>query len=501
MTLNLSILAVVAIYLAVVLSKSLPRHPKGLANLFFAEMWERFSYYGMRALLVLYMTKGLLYPDKAAAGVYAAYGALVYATPLLGGILADRLLGNRRAVLLGGSLMALGHFVLAIEHPVAFYSALALLILGNGFFKPNMSSLVGSLYEADDPRRDSGFTLFYMGVNTGALAAPLICGYIGETFGWHFGFGLAGVGMVVGILVFHTGARQFGERGLAPDEEGLKRRNLHLIVPLLALACVPLVALLVKHNSVMEFLVPAVAGSGLLYMVYTALRCEPTERDRLLALIGFFAFNVLFWAFFEQAGSSLTLFTDRNVERHFAGQEIPASVFQSVNPIFIVLFGPVFASLWVKLNRVNLNPRTPVKFSLALMQLGLGFGILVWGAKSASAEGMVPMGFLLGAYLFQTTGELCLSPVGLSMVTKLAPKRIVAFSIGFWYLATSVAHHLAGAIAKMTDTGLDPKTLTALQTLPVYAHVFGTIASVSFLAALVLLGISPILRRLMHGVH
>ena len=509
---NIAFLGCVGIYLGFVLWTNLPHQPKGLAKLFFAEMWERFSFYGMRALLILYLTAqvqngGMAYNDKDASKVYAAYGSLVYATPLIGGIIADRLLGNRRAIFLGGTLMALGHFVLALPGEIAFYCALALLILGNGFFKPNISSLVGKLYEENDPRRDAGFTLFYMGVNTGAMMAPLLCGHIGETYGWHYGFGLAGIGMVVGLVVFVLGSDVFGDRGLAPNEERLHGKSAlgisnHHLVWTLAFLAVPAIAWMVKHNHILEVLVPGVILGGMGYMLFTAMQCEQVERERLFTLMGLFFFSVLFWAFFEQAGSSISLFTKRNVDRHLFGKEMATSAFQSVNALMIVVLGPLFVAMWARLAKVNLDPATPLKFALALAQVGLGFGVLVLGARSASAEGLVSVWFLLGAYLLHTTGELCLSPVGLSMVTKLAPQRIVGFAVGFWYLASSLAHHVGGVIAALM--AVDPSkaaSATPVETLPVYSGVFGTIAMVAIGASVFLFLISPVLRRWMHGVR
>lgn len=487
------LILIVAFYLGCVLWVNLPKQPRGLAKLFFAEMWERFSFYGMRALLVLYMTKHLEWRQEDAAGVYAAYGALVYSTPLLGGIVADRILGNRRAVMLGGTLMAIGHFVLAIEHPIAFYGALALLIVGNGFFKPNISGMVGKLYEQGDPRRDSGFTLFYMGVNTGAFLAPLTCGYLGENWGWHYGFGLAGIGMVLGLLVFSIGAQaQLGDVGLPADQE--KAERLTIPVWLGAFCILPIFAGLVWKNQMLEGLVPLVAVAGLGYMFYIASQCEKVERDRLHALIGFFFFSVMFWMFFEQAGSSLTLFTDKNVDRH----GVPASEFQSVNALMIIALGPVFTWLWTFLAKKHLNPPTPLKFSLALIQVGLGFAMAVVGAKFASDAGLVGVSWLLLLYLFHTMGELCISPVGLSLVTKLAPARIVSFTLGFWYLATSVAHFLGGLVAKSAAISA---SASAQEALVNYTRVFTQVTAVSVGAGLLLIFAMPKLRKLMHGVH
>lgn len=437
------------------------KQPPQLYMLFFAEMWERFSFYGMRALLILYMTKVFLFSDEAAYGVYAAYGALVYATPFIGGLLADKLLGYRKAVTLGAVLMALGHFAMAgpdIFHDniflrdVFFYSALAFLIVGNGFFKPNISSIVGGLYDEGDPRRDSGFTIFYMGVNLGAFLAPLLCGTIGEMVGWAYGFGLAGVGMLAGLLVFWRGQNSLEDNGTPPNTELLKKRYLGLslenLVYLLSFLVVPLFALLVYKNDITEWALYIFGPFVLGYLLYIALSSEKVERERMYVILVLIVFSTMFWAFFEQAGSSITLFTDRNVDRMGA----PTSIFQSVNPLFILLFAPLFSALWTNLAGRNKDLSIPTKFALGIFQLGLGFGVFVIGAMLAGDDGMVGLLFLLLGYLLHTTGELCLSPVGLSMVTKLSPKRVVAMVMGAWFLSSAFAHNVGGAIASLTST-------------------------------------------------
>ncbi|MBI4125220.1 MAG: peptide MFS transporter [Deltaproteobacteria bacterium] len=477
-------------------------HPRGLYILFFSELWERFSFYGMRALLVLYMTKQLLYADSRAYGIYGAYGALVYAFPVIGGLLADRLLGYRRAIILGGVLMALGHFMMAVPHEIAFYCALALLCLGNGFFKPNVSSLVGKLYGEGDPRRDSGFTIFYMGINIGAFLAPLVCGLIGETFGWHFGFSLAGVGMLVGLGVFLKGQKLLEEHGLPPNPEGLKRKT-----PVLYLAClagIPMIALGLNQNYLVGPFLYVVAIAILTFLIYTAFTSEKTARDRLLVVIVLMFFHCLFWAFFEQAGSSLTLFADRNVDRNIFGWIMPASLSQSFNPFFIILFAPLFAKLWIRLQEKNRQPSIPIKFVLGIFQLGLGFWALVIGASFAKGSGLTAMFWLVLAYFLHTTGELCLSPVGLSAVTKLSPAKAVGTVMGAWFLSISFAHHLGGAIAKLTETkGAEgvAEMVEPVFSLPIYSGVFMNIFLASLGATLLLWLISPFLKKRMHGVE
>ncbi|MGM0375308.1 MAG: peptide MFS transporter [Bacteroidota bacterium] len=434
------------------------KHPKGLYTLFFTEMWERFSYYGMRALLILYMTRQILYGDTQAYGIYAAYAALVYATPFLGGVIADQILGYRKSIIFGAVLMAIGHFLMAIESDVFFFGALAFIIIGNGFFKPNISSMVGGLYEQGDKRRDGGFTIFYMGINLGAFFSPLACGLLGELLGWHYGFGLAGIGMVAGLIVFLKGQRNISaENGAPPHPETLKKPifagfNKEKLVYAGTVLIIPLLALLIYNYHLMDYVLTPfviVVFAGLLIMSF---KFPKVERQRIWVILILAFFSITFWALFEQAGSSITLFTENNVNREILGMTIPTSVFQAVNPLFIIIFAPIFASLWIALARRNKEPNTTIKFSLGIIQLGIGFGIFVLGAGFAGDSGLVPVIFLLFGYLLHTTGELCISPVGLSMVSRLAPARLVAMVMGAWFLSFAMAQHLGGAIAQLTST-------------------------------------------------
>jgi proton-dependent oligopeptide transporter, POT family len=660
-------------------------HPAGLYTLFFAEMWERFSYYGMRALLVFYMTKGFLgYEDSEAFTVYGAYTALVYMTPFFGGILADKLLGKRRAVILGGTLMALGHLMMTVEHTWGFFAALALLIAGNGFFKPNISTIVGSLYPHHSGKRDAGFTIFYMGINLGAAMSPLLCGYIGETYGWHYGFGLATIGMIsglavfvmpgvfarlmimagavsaaVGLFVFHPDNPAYicvnvfvglsvlsaavvswvaiGRGGLpegagAPPEPN--RSGNRLVGPAAAqylaylgtLLAIPVFALLVsgfaplrkdrtaymvvseatvkslkastspvvrvfgevaKESSKPAGLVLGLAGLiAAAYLAIEAFRLDRIARERMYVIFVLFFFVMLFWAFFEQAGSSVNLFTDRNVDRVIESgnarritdrdvgetifleptqeqlgysngdqlftmdvldrlrkndkvadpaappatkgepnrpelkiawlvapdnvgmrvargvDEIPASVFQSVNAIFILLFGPLFTLIWTYLGTRGLEPSTPLKFALGLLQLGLGFVAFWYGAKMADDRGVVQLGWLLLGYLLHTTGELCLSPVGLSMVTKLSPRHLVSTVMGTWMLSNAFSQLLAGIIAQFTQvvpvSGKKGILPPPIETVHTYGDVFGPIAIAALVSSVICLALVPLLKRWMH---
>jgi len=673
-------------------------HPTGLFQLFFAEMWERFSYYGMRALLTLYLIKGFLgMNDGEAYGIYGAYTALVYMTPYFGGMLADRLLGRRRAVIVGGILMAMGHLLMTIENRNAFFVALGLLIAGNGFFKPNISTMVGELYPKASDKKDAGFTIFYMGINLGAAMSPIVCGYVGETYGWHYGFGLATIGMLIGVAVFIAPTRltqaligigalatavampfwqdsllQLSVRlvlavmllaagfvalralekgplpegvGQPPDLQKLKAKILGFLpaeyaVYLATAVAVFAFAYIVQDrgaaaDALREATTIGLAGwvlnltgvAFLIYVVYDMVaRCDTVARQRLIVVLVLFFFNMLFWAFFEQAGTSLNNWTDRNIDRVFedrvvqvdevgdtirfrvnpgsdedlpllsqeqlgmvngnreamvdqiarairgveanrnqnregsdvvtteamdnliervresseftmtgltylraaqsdevgvedvgvvewevtegnvgmgiADGEIPASEFQAANPMYIILFGLPFSALWAFLAARERDPSTPVKFALGVAQLGVGFLIFYWGSQSADARGMSSMAFLLFGWLLITTGELCCSPVGLSMVTKLSPTRLVSTMMGGWFLATAFSNYLASVIATFTGVSHGEEGLQLIpppaETVSIYGDVFGIIGVAGVIGGLVCLALSPILRKWMH---
>ncbi|MBK8481202.1 MAG: peptide MFS transporter [Proteobacteria bacterium] len=501
------------------------RHPRGLRVLFITELWERFSFYGMRSLLTLYMTRVLRYSDRRAYGVYGAYGALVYACPLAGGVLADRLLGYRVAVLLGAVLMALGHFVMAIRHELALYVALALLCLGNGFFKPNISSLVGRLYATGDPRRDAGFTIFYMGINAGAFLAPLICGSLGERVDWHWGFGLAGIGMLVALLWFGRGRAALEGHGEPPSLEALRARRwlgrsaLQLIV-LGSLAAVPLLAFALRRPELVAWLLYGAGAAVYGGLVWVALRSDAQTRGRLLLALVLMACSTVFWALFEQAGSSLTLFAARNVDRSLAHgpigalfrtlapetplPELPASVLQAANPLFLLALGLPAAALWTTLNRRGSDPSVPTKFGVALLQLGLGYLVLVAGTAWADAQGRVALRWLLGLYLLHTSGELCLSPIGLSAMTRLAPPHLAGTLMGAWFLASSYSHHFGGLIAAMTalpsSTGTDATAPAAAAALQLYVSVFARLGYLALGVGALLLVSARWLQRPLRGI-
>ena len=475
-------------------------HPKGLFVLFYAEMWERFSYYGMRALLILYLTKFWLFGDGKANLIYGAYTSLVYITPVLGGYLADRYLGQRKAVVFGGILLAIGHGFMAYEglqgvtDPVVkqgdpalnvFWFALALIIVGSGFLKANISVIVGQLYRLTDGRRDSAYTIFYMGVNTGAALGTILVGYLGETVGWSYGFGLAGIGMVVGLVIFAIGRPALRGQGEAPSPLA-KGREYTLYA--IGLAAVAVIWLLVQYQDVVGNLL-AVAGVAMLgYTLYEALKLPKEPRERMFAILFLIALNPIFWGLFEQAGGSLSLYTDKFVDRG----GVPTSLFQSINPIYIVLLGPIFAGLWLMLGKRGRDPSAPVKFGLALFQVGLGFLVFVWGAKAAGPGVATPVLFVFLIYLLHTMAELCLSPVGLSAMNRLTPRHLASFIMGAWFYMTAVGNFIAGKIGEAT--GGEGGVMTQGGTLSIYQ----TIGWVSIGASVVVLLVSPVVKRWMH---
>lgn len=431
-------------------------HPNGLYILFFSEMWERFCYYGMRTLLTLYLVKALFKGDAEAAVIYGAYTGLVYAAPVLGGRMADQFLGYRFAIILGAILMAIGEFLILGGTEFWLLVGMGAIIIGNGYFKANISTIVGKLYEENDPRRDSGFTIFYIGINVGALLATSVVAYVGETYGFRWGFGLAGIGMLLGFLIFWFGRDRYAAAdGLAITEAGKKKVfgpiNYVTLITIGSILLIPACYILISKNEILQYLL-----LGLFILVaFNLIKAGAAEgkiwRDRMIALVIFILINIVFWAFFEQAGTSLTLFADRNVDREIFGWVMPASMTQFFNPFFIVLFGSIFSVMWVKLSEMGKNPSIPMKFAFGILQLGLGFLVTLLGLTFA--EGFqVPLLTLVILYLLHTTGELFLSPIGLSMVTKLAPPKISGTAMGGWFLSFAIGNFLGGQIATLTGT-------------------------------------------------
>ena len=474
-------------------------HPKQLALLFFTEMWERFSFYGMRALLVLFMVHQLKYADVKANLIYGTYTALVYLMPLFGGIAADKVLGFRRAIALGGALMAAGHLILAIPTEWSFFAGMAFLISGNGFFKPNISTMVGKLYRPGDGRRDGAFSIFYMGVNLGAAIGGLICGYVGQEINWHYGFGLAGIFMIFGLITFLFGQKSLGDIGLVPKETSGKPvgNQKQLLILLGSFAIIPIFIFLFNNYTLMGKIMFPICIVATIAMVAIAFQQEKDARDRMLTAIVLVAFSVLFWAFYEQGGGSLNLYTERNVNTF----GFPAAAINNfINPFYIILLSFPFAWMWLALSKRDKEPSTPMKFSLSFFQLGLGFFMFVTGAKLA-LNGQVSFFWYALGYLLLTTGELCISPIGLSMITKLSPPKFTGMMMGFWFLASALGQHLAGVIGTLMAIPSEggATTVSAVESLSIYSGVFMKIFYVSLGGGLVLLLLVPILKRWMHS--
>ena len=444
-------------------------HPRGLSTLFFTEMWERFSYYGMRALLILFMTAapavgGLGFDTATAGAIYGLYTSMVYMTSLPGGWIADRLLGQRRAVLYGGILIASGHFSMAVPALATFYLGLTLIVIGTGLLKPNISVLVGQLYKQGDIRRDAGFSIYYMGINIGAFLSPLVCGYLGQRVNWHLGFAAAGVGMVLGLVQYVLGDKYLGDAGARPapaksaaEAAGVAQRAMVwggggavVIVALATLAftgVLPITPTQIATAAGYLLLITVVVFFGWLFF---AGNWTIAERRRLYVIGVFFLAAALFWSSFEQAGSTLNLFADRATRNSILGWNYPSSWFQSANALFIIAFAPLFAWLWIRLGPKQ--PSTPVKFSLGLIGVGLGFALLVPAARISLSGTLVSPMWLIGLYLIHTWAELCLSPVGLSSMTKLAPARVAGLMMGVWFLGASVGNFIGGNLASFYES-------------------------------------------------
>ena len=562
-------------------------HPKGLAILFFTEMWERFSYYGMRGLLVLYLTQHFLFSDEKSSIMYGAYTALVYVMTIIGGTLADRYLGQRKAVTFGAILLCIGHFGMAFEgtgskeyvvtngseiemvyegrgdnrmlfmdydgaerrvtfdletgdlqvlasadrerEPTAeiyttlarsdfttrveqqalytniLFLSLAFIIAGVGYLKANISTIVGALYEFDDPRRDSGFSLFYMGINLGSLLSSLTCGIIGIVWGWKYGFGLAGIGMFLGLLVFMWGQKYLDGKAEPPNPEALKKSflgpiNVEMACYLAGLGVIAVSMLLVMNSELIpEWFVGSLGIAIFFGLVgYAFIKLGGTERKRMFAAIYFVLAQIPFWALFEQAGSSLTLFTDRLVDKEMFGWNVPTPVFQFLNAGYIVIFAPLFAWMWISLGKRGLEPSTPVKFAIGVFLAGLGFLSLVGGMGISGTTGMTAVYFIFLIYWVHTMGELMVSPVGLSAVTKMAPARVVGMTMGAWFLYSGLSNFLAGVIARSTGAETIGGQVTNIaEAKATYVSVYSNVGYVAMGIGVVMLLISPIIKNWM----
>jgi len=497
-------------------------HPKALWLLFFTEMWERFSFYGMRALLVLYMVKVMGVGDAAANLQYGGYMALVYTMPLIGGWVADNYLGSRKAIVLGGLLMAAGHLSLAVPMDLFFYLGLGFLISGNGFFKPNISSFLGRFYETTDPRKDTAFSIFYLGINIGAFLGSTLCGYLGEKVNWHLGFGLAGAFMILGLVVFISFRHVLGELGHPPRPDESQPAHRWWIA--LALIIVPFGALLVKYYWITTWLMPLMGIAAFACVIWLGWklsaeitndpaagatlqdRCASaqTMRQKLWAALILMLCSVAFWGFFEQSGGAFNLMADRNVDLTVGDTRLQAAMINNnVNPAFIILLTPVFAWLWGALVRRRMEPSAPLKFGFSFLLMALGYWMFVLGGKFAGGDGLMPLFWFIAAYFFITASELCLSPIGLSVVSKLSPARMTGLLMGMWFLATAFGHTLGGWIGTfmaVPKAKADGTALTAPESLPYYMGPCFVITLVSLAGGVLMILFAPLIKRWMHGV-
>tara|TARA_B110000305_G_scaffold52922_1_gene58078 strand:- start:386 stop:1798 length:1413 start_codon:yes stop_codon:yes gene_type:complete len=458
--------------------------PKSLRILFLTEMWERFSYYGMRALLVLYLVQSQGYSAFEAMHIYAIYTGLVYLTPVIGGYLADHYLGQQKSILIGGITMMFGHLFMA--NPSTLNLALGLLIIGNGFFKPNISSLLGGFYLTNDARRDGGYSFFYVGINMGAFIAPLLIGYVGEVIDWHYGFVLAAVGMFMGLLHFSLNQKQIASDDLTQRSRVLRYKEWWQVMAL-ALLNIPIVLLVLTLHPLLTIYQNLIWLSIFLIVTYVVLKkrslfqavpSHDLKRIMYIAILSLFV--IFFWVGFEQAGGSLTLFAHEKIDRQIMSFVIPASFFQSVNPLIIIFLGPLMANIWLRLDRSKMRMSTPQKMGSGIMLLGLGF--LLLSVVSQNQDSKISLWWLVMVYFCHTLGELCLSPIGLSMVSKVSPKKLVSIMMGFWFLSSAIANYMAGRLPELL----------------IYFHInlFSFLTATSLLAGLLLYFMAPFLENL-----
>ncbi|MEP7238473.1 MAG: peptide MFS transporter [Ferruginibacter sp.] len=482
--------------------------PKQLYLLFFAEMWERFSFYGMRALLLAYMVSQLHYDDPKAYAILGSYAALVYTMPMFGGFMADRFIGYQRSIIFGGILMTLGHFILALPNDWSFFYGMAFIICGNGFFKPNVSSLVGTLYKENDPRRDSGFSIFYMGINIGAAGGGFLCAYVGTKINWHYGFGLAGIFMVLGLVVFLLGKKSLGARGLPPNMEALQKPVFAFIKPEYliyggTLLIVPLVVTLFNQYQVMDYVMFGLGFISLIYILSLGLKMEREAKLKLFAALIMIIFSIVFWAVYEQSEGSMNLLAERNSKMMLFGIHLPElSVNNFLPPGWVIILTLLVAPLWPWLNKRGKEPSTPLKFALSFIMLSAGFFVFYLACLLNESTGILPLWPFVWGYFFFILGELCLSPIGLSMVTKLSPAKMVAMMMGIWFFATAIGEFLAGKIGSMMSV---PEAILAkkdpILSLPYYADIILKISIVSAVIGVLLILTVPFIRKWMGNVR
>jgi proton-dependent oligopeptide transporter, POT family len=471
-------------------------HPRGLTTLFFTEMWERFSYYGMRALLILYMTTavasgGLGFDVKTAAGIYGAYTGSVYLMSIPGGWFADNVLGTRRAVFVGGVIIALGHYSMAVPTIYTFFTGLVLVVLGTGLLKPNVSAIVGDLYSPEDQRRDAGFSIFYVGINIGASTAPLVTSFLGEKIDWHLGFGVAGVGMTLGLIQYVLGGKRLAHVGHPPRQTSEEtRRKAAIGVLFMAAVSAAVGVLFFGPEVVVENKMWIMVGALVIFLGWLFLAfLKPEEKKPVGVIVILFLFSIIFWACYEQAGSSFNLFARDFTNRFVFGREFPAGWYQAVPAISVVILAPVFAWLWLKMG--DRQPSSPAKFSLGLLFVGLGAAVLATASLFTAGGVKVGPWWLVGVYVLHTIGEICLYPVGLSTTTKLAPHRLAGLMMGVWFLSISFGNFAAGIAAGYFEGG-SQEALVGL---------FSKLSAVPIIAALILLAFTPSIKKLMGKVR
>ncbi|MES2617250.1 MAG: peptide MFS transporter [Bacteroidota bacterium] len=496
-------------------------HPKGLYFLFFTEMWERFSYYGMRAIFILFMTKMLLMSDADASNIYGSYTGLVYLTPLLGGYLSDKFLGNRRSIAIGGLLMAIGQFFMFLSASSSgdagitlMWAGLTSLIIGNGFFKPNISTMVGQLYPEGDRRVDSAFTIFYMGINLGAFFSPLICGSLAEKVDFKWGFLAACIGMVISLVCFVIYQKKYliSEQG---KEIGLPVKKLDLMNILVIIGSIGIVFFMLNFKQMFKTdtdLISYVIYGAMIVMpiiILTDKSLNSTERNRIIVIFILAFFVIFFWGAFEQAGASLTLFADKQTNRSLFGWEMPASYFQSVNPLAIIALAPLFTVLWGYLHKKRMEPSSPKKMSMGLALVALGYVVIAFAVHGIDASSKVSMWWLIGLYVIHTCGELCLSPIGLSMVSKLAPLRLSSLMMGTWFLANAAANKFAGTLSALIPPTAAEGEIVDVTNYPSFIgfqitnlyEFFMLFIIMTGVAAGILYFLSSKLQKMMHGIN
>lgn len=476
------------------------KQPIGLYVLFFTELWERYGFYTVQTLLVLFLTKAFLLTDQQAYGLFGAFGALIYATPVIGGYLADKFLGFRHAIFFGGVLFVLGYAGLALlDHTHWFYISLAFLICGNGFFKSCVSSLLGQLYQENDIRRESGFTLFYMGINVGSFSASIFGAWVAQKYGWNYAFGMATIGMIIGVSTLTFGQRYLEGQGFPPCKKLLNQKKYfgfsvkHLIY-LATILSIAIVSVLLQFPDIITIGM-VVFGIGVVaYLLYTTIKLEKHQLKRMIALILMLLFSVAFWALYYQTFTSTTLFIDRVVNRNLFNWTIPTAMFQAINPFVIILMSPLLSWIWLRLAKKNASPSTPMKFALGILFLGLGFLVITFAITVTPHDAKIPWIWMFFIFFIQTIGELFLSPVGLAMITVLAPPRLTGMLMGVWFLTLGAATSIAGRIAAFAAI---PKNMTdPAQIEHVYSHVFLEFGLSAVLIAALLMLLTPWVKKL-----